>query len=62
MIDSFHCKLTLYSQLNDIICHLSNYLLNIQNDLKHVGEHFTKLVNDTNFDMEKKKIAFYVTR
>ena len=59
MIDSFHCKLTLYSQLNDIICHLSNYPLNIQNDLKHVGEHLTKLVNDTNFDnKEKKKIAF----
>ena len=54
MIDSFHYKLTSYSQLNDIICPL-----NIQNDLKHVGEHFTKLANDTNFDnKEKKKIAF----
>ena len=38
---------------------MSNYPLNIQNDSKHVGEHFTKLVNDTNFDnKEKKKIAF----
>ena len=46
-------------QLNDIICHLSNYPLNIQNDLNHVGEHFTKLINYMNFDnKEKKKIAF----
>ena len=56
ILHTFTWKLTLYSQINNIINYLSdNYPLNLQNDMKHIGEHINKVLKESNFDEKKKK-------
>ena len=38
LIDLFQCKLTLYSQIDKIIAYLTNFPINMNNDLRHVGD------------------------
>ena len=56
MIHSFHFTLSADSQINDIIDYLTDCPLNIQNDMKHIGERFNSLLMESNFQKKKKKI------
>ena len=55
MIDSFQCKLTSYSQIDEIIARLSDYPSDLQADIGHAGEYFSKLVDISDFEAAKKK-------
>lgn len=57
-IDSFQCKLILYSQIDKIITHLTDFPINLQNDVKHVGEHFRTLVHSELDEAKRKKLDF----
>ena len=51
----------LYSQIDQIIEYLTEYPINIENYLKHVGEHFYLPVNNTEeIDDAKKKKHFFM--
>ena len=64
LIDSFQCKLTLYSQINKIITYLTCTPINIRSDLKYIGERFKYLVNhsEEHDDEIKKKLDFLCTQ
>ena len=56
LIDSFQCKLTLYSQIEKMIAYLTNSPIIMNNDLRYVGEYFKALVyNFGEIDETKKK-------
>ena len=57
-IDSFQCKLILYSQIDKINTHLTDFPINLQNDVKHVGEHFRTLVHSELDEAKRKKLDF----
>ena len=46
LIDGYNWKLTLYSQVSDIISYLADFPVNIQNDLKHIGEYFKTVLSN----------------
>ena len=52
---SFQSKLTLYSQIDKITAHLIDFPINLQNEIKHVGEHFGTLVDEFELDEVKKE-------
>ena len=63
LIDSFQCKLTSYSQIDEIIACLSDYPSDLEADIGHAGEYFSKLVDISDFEAaEKKKVCFYVIK
>ena len=55
LIDSFQCKLTSYSQIDEIIARLSDYPSDLQADIGHAGEYFSKLGDISDFEAAKKK-------
>ena len=57
LINSFMCTFTSYSQITEVIEYLTEYPANLQKYMKHVGEHFKKLVNQSDFEEAKEKKA-----
>ena len=58
VIDSFQCKLTSYSQIDEIIARLSDYPSDLQADIGHAGEYLSKLVDISDFEAAKKKKVY----